>query len=71
MPLVDYIDSIGDARLVVDMLTGAQQRLMIYPQQGFMLEQHVPDDVAAAYERLRDAGFTSRLVTNPAERKRA
>lgn len=24
MPLVDYIDSIGDARLVVDMLTGAQ-----------------------------------------------
>lgn len=44
---------------------------MIYPQQGFMLEQHVPDDVAAAYERLRDAGFTSRLVTDPAERKRA
>ena len=71
MPLVDYIDSIGDARLVVDMLTGAQRRLMIYPQQGFMLEQHVPDDVAAAYERLRDAGFTSRLVTDPAERKRA
>ncbi|MFJ9055957.1 ElyC/SanA/YdcF family protein [Streptomyces sp. NPDC102409] len=71
MTLVDYIDSIGDARLVIDMLTGAQQRLMIYPQQGFMLEQHVPDDVAAAYERLREAGFTSRLVTDPAERKRA
>ncbi|MDX2621430.1 YdcF family protein [Streptomyces sp. WI03-5b] len=71
MPLVDYIDSIGDARLVIDMLTGAQQRLMIYPQQGFMLEQHVPDDVAAAYERPCDAGFTSRLVTGPAERKRA
>ncbi|WP_408646752.1 YdcF family protein [Streptomyces carminius] len=71
MTLVDYIDSIGDARLVIDMLTGTQQRLMIYPQQGFMLEQYVPDDVAAAYERLRDSGFTSRLVTDPAERKRA
>jgi uncharacterized SAM-binding protein YcdF (DUF218 family) len=62
MPLGDYIDSIGDARLVIEMLVGAQQRLMIYPQQGFMIEQHVPSDVAAAYERLREAGFTSRLV---------
>jgi uncharacterized glyoxalase superfamily protein PhnB len=51
------------------MLAGAQQRLMIYPQQGFMIKQHVPDDVTAAYERLRDAGFTSRLVADTAERK--
>ncbi|KAF3466938.1 YdcF family protein [Streptomyces sp. Tu 3180] len=69
MTLADYVDSIGDARLVIDMLAGAQQRLMIYPQQGFMIEQRVPDDVAAAYERLRDAGFTSRLVADTAERK--
>ncbi|MFI8094006.1 YdcF family protein [Streptomyces sp. NPDC086080] len=69
MTLTDYVDSIGDARLVIDMLTGAQQRLMIYPQQGFMIEQRVPDAVAAAYERLRDAGFTSRLVADTAERK--
>ncbi|PAZ09918.1 hypothetical protein CLM62_44040 [Streptomyces sp. SA15] len=69
MTLTEYVDSIGDARLVIDMLVGAQQRLMIYPQQGFMIEQHIPDDVAAAYERLRDAGFTSRLVPDTAERK--
>nr|WP_033277345.1 YdcF family protein [Actinospica acidiphila] len=62
MTLGDYVHSIGDARLVIDMLAGAQQRLMIYPQQGFMIEQSVPEDVAAAYERLRAAGFTSRLV---------
>ncbi|WP_326796263.1 YdcF family protein [Streptomyces sp. NBC_01808] len=62
MTLTGYVDSIGDARLVLDMLAGAQQRLMVYPRQGFMIEQHIPDDVAAAYERLRDAGFTSRLV---------
>ncbi|GHF16898.1 hypothetical protein GCM10017776_38280 [Streptomyces griseoluteus] len=65
--MADYIDSIGDARLVIDMLAGAQQRLMIYPQQGFMVEQPVPEDVAVAFERLRAAGFTSRLV---AERTR-
>ncbi|MFD3822314.1 YdcF family protein [Streptomyces sp. NPDC058625] len=68
MTLTEYVDSIGDARLVVDMLAGAQQRLMIYPQQGFMIEQRIPDDVATAYERLRDAGFTSRLVPDTAER---
>jgi uncharacterized SAM-binding protein YcdF (DUF218 family) len=62
MSLTEYVDSIQDAHLVIDMLVGAQQRLMIYPQQGFMVEQHVPDDVAAAYQRLRNAGFTSRIV---------
>ncbi|AUH42656.1 YdcF family protein [Streptomyces sp. CMB-StM0423] len=69
MTLTGYVDSIGDARLVLDMLVGAQQRLMVYPQQDFMIEQHIPDDVAAAYERLRDAGFTSRLVPDATERK--
>lgn len=62
MSLTEYIDSIQDARLVIDMLVGAQQRLMVYPEQGFMVEQCVPDDVAAAYQRLREAGFTSRIV---------
>lgn len=62
MTFDDYVDSIGDARLVLDMLVGALQRLLIYPEQGFMVSQSVPDDVAAAYERLRSAGFTSRLV---------
>ncbi|MBU8550605.1 YdcF family protein [Streptomyces sp. Babs14] len=66
MSLTEYIDSIHDARLVIDMLVGAQQRLMIYPRQGFMVEQHVPDDVVAAFERLRGAGFTSRLVQDAA-----
>ncbi|MFL3865928.1 YdcF family protein [Streptomyces griseobrunneus] len=62
MSLTDYVDSIGDVRLVIDMLAGAQQRLMLYPQQGFMIEQRIPDDVAAAYERLVSLGFTNRLI---------
>ncbi len=68
MSLTEYVDSIGDARLVIDMLVGAQQRLMVYPQQGFMIEECIPYDVTAAYERLRDGGFTSRLVPDAAER---
>lgn len=63
MTLDEYVDSIGDARLVIDMLVGALQRLMIYPEQGFMISQPVPADVLEAYERLCQAGFTSRLLT--------
>ncbi|MFF3395473.1 YdcF family protein [Streptomyces sp. NPDC002669] len=62
MAFEEYVDSIGDDRLVIDMLVGALQRLMIYPAQGFMVEDPVPGEVAAAYERLCRAGFTSRLV---------
>ncbi|MFF5922967.1 YdcF family protein [Streptomyces flavochromogenes] len=62
MTLQDYADSIGDARMVIDMLVGALQRLLIYPDQGFMISQQVPSEVVAAYERLCQGGFTSRLL---------
>ncbi len=58
----EYVASIGDVRLVIDMLVGALQRLLIYPREGFMISLPVPDDVASAYERLIRDGFTSRLV---------
>ncbi|MFJ8662280.1 YdcF family protein [Streptomyces sp. NPDC093795] len=63
MALTEYVDSIGDGRLVLDMLVGAVQRLIVYPALGFMVEQEIPAPVAAAYERLRERGFTSRLVS--------
>ncbi|CAM5703525.1 YdcF family protein [Streptomyces californicus] len=62
MSLSQYVDSIGDDRLVIDMLVGALQRLLIYPAQGFMIHEPVQDDVLEAYERLCLAGFTSRLI---------
>ncbi|WP_333776404.1 YdcF family protein [Streptomyces sp. IBSBF 3136] len=62
MTLEGYVDSIGNARLVIDMLVGALQRLLIYPAQGFMISQDVPDDVLQAYGRLCHEGFTSRLL---------
>ncbi|MGW9494845.1 YdcF family protein [Streptomyces prasinus] len=66
MSFAQYVDSLQDVHLVVDMLVGAQQRLAVYPRQGFMIEQQIPDDVAAAYERLKAEGFTSRLVAEEA-----
>ncbi|WP_405811544.1 YdcF family protein [Streptomyces sp. NBC_01520] len=64
MPMTfdDYVGSIGDPHLVVDMLVGSLQRLLLYPARGFTIIQPVRDEVAVAYKRLCSEGFTSRLV---------
>lgn len=64
LELDDYIKSIGDEKLVVDMLVGDLQRVIEYPKLGFAVEQDVPGDVYDAYERLLGAGFDSRLIGN-------
>ncbi|MFC9488293.1 YdcF family protein [Streptomyces hydrogenans] len=62
MEFDDYLKSIGDEKLVVDMLVGDLQRIIEYPKQGFAIEQDVPENVHAAYEDLIRSGFTSRLI---------
>ncbi|MEV4941445.1 YdcF family protein [Streptomyces zaomyceticus] len=57
-----YLKSIGDEKLVIDMLVGDLQRIIEYPKQGFAIEQDVPENVHAAYEDLIRSGFTSRLI---------
>ncbi|MFD4897268.1 YdcF family protein [Streptomyces sp. NPDC058411] len=57
-----YLDTIQDTGMVLDMMVGALQRILDYPQQGFTVIQEVPADVAAAYERLRAQGYSRRLV---------
>jgi uncharacterized SAM-binding protein YcdF (DUF218 family) len=59
----DYLKSIGDDTLVLDMLVGDLQRVIEYPKLGFAIEQDVPGDVHSAYESLIHDGFTSRLIT--------
>ncbi|WP_329518933.1 YdcF family protein [Spirillospora sp. NBC_01491] len=62
LPLDDYIESIGDVNRVINMLVGDTQRIMEYPKRGFAIAQDVPAEVEAAYLRLVEAGFTSRLI---------
>jgi len=62
MGLKEYADAIGDARMVIDMIVGALQRVLVFPGWGLAVEQAVPNAVATAYERLCVAGFTSRLI---------
>jgi uncharacterized SAM-binding protein YcdF (DUF218 family) len=63
LDLDEYAKTLGDERLVTDMLVGDLQRIIEYPRQGFAIPQDVPGSVLAAYERLVRAGFTSRLLT--------
>jgi uncharacterized SAM-binding protein YcdF (DUF218 family) len=58
----DYVQSIGDEKLVIDMLVGDLQRVIEYPKQGFAIEQDVPVGVAGAYDRMIQRGFDSRLL---------
>jgi uncharacterized SAM-binding protein YcdF (DUF218 family) len=57
-----YIAAIGDAKLVIDMLVGELQRLLEYPKLGYAIAQDVPEEAQAAYLKLLDAGFDSRLM---------
>jgi uncharacterized SAM-binding protein YcdF (DUF218 family) len=62
LSLDDYVASIGDVKRVIDMLVGDTQRIEEYARRGFAIPQEMPTEVRSAYDRLVDAGFTSRLV---------
>jgi uncharacterized SAM-binding protein YcdF (DUF218 family) len=58
----EYLKSIGDEKLVIDMLVGDLQRIIEYPAREFAIAQDVPADVMGAYQRLIAAGYDSRLM---------
>lgn len=58
----EYAAAMGDETLVINMLVGDLQRVIEYPALGYAITQHVPDDVKAAYQRLRNSGYDSRLL---------
>jgi hypothetical protein len=58
----EYLKSIGDDKLVIDMLVGDLQRVIEDPARGFAFAQGVPADVTGAYQRLIAAGYDTRLM---------
>ncbi|MFD0890331.1 YdcF family protein [Streptosporangium algeriense] len=62
LSLTEYVDSVGDARRVAEMIVGDTQRITRYAELGFAVPQEVPDDVRRAYDRLVEAGYTGRLI---------
>ncbi|AXX29416.1 YdcF family protein [Actinosynnema pretiosum subsp. pretiosum] len=61
-PIDDYVAEIGDVDFVISMLVGDTQRMTLFAEAGYAIPQEVPAEVNAAFERLVEAGYTSRLV---------
>jgi uncharacterized SAM-binding protein YcdF (DUF218 family) len=47
---------------VIHIMVGDLQRIRVYPEKGFQIEQEIPDDVWEAYERLVALGYTDNLI---------
>jgi len=60
--LRDYVATIGDVKLVIDMIVGDTERVIEYPNRDHAADQEVPPSVVQVFTRLIDAGFTSRCI---------
>ena len=62
----DYLRAYSNESLspadVVSIMVGDLQRIRLYPEKGFQIPQEIPDDVAAAFDRLVAAGYDRHLV---------
>src|SRR3569833_1647954 len=63
LTLNDYVARLGDPERVVNMLVGDTQRIELYAERGFSIEQPMSGEVRDAYRRLVAQGYSSRLVT--------
>lgn len=57
-----YCDSTLSLRDIIEFMVGDLQRIIEYPQRGFMIAQEVPEAVRCAYDVLVAAGFTGQLL---------
>ncbi|MFI1964583.1 YdcF family protein [Streptomyces pathocidini] len=58
----EYVTTHDDEKQLIDMLMGDMERVMEYPKRGFAIEQHVPERVRDAFDRLRTRGYDSWLL---------
>jgi hypothetical protein len=47
---------------VINIMVGDLQRIKLYPEKGFQIYQHIPNEVWQAYERLVELGFNNHLI---------
>ena len=49
---------------MIQIMVGDLQRIKIYPEKGFQIEQHIPEEVWKAYESLVAAGYGEAIVNS-------
>jgi uncharacterized SAM-binding protein YcdF (DUF218 family) len=47
---------------MIGIMVGDLQRIKIYPEKGFQIEQHIPEDVWKAFEFLVAAGYSEAML---------
>ena len=47
---------------VINALVGDTQRIKLYADMGYQIEQEIPEDVESAYQTLVERGFDKHLV---------
>lgn len=60
--LAEYTHSSLSADDVVGIMVGDLQRIRVYPELGYQIEQEIPADVWDAYEQLVCAGYDKYLI---------
>ena len=60
--LEDYPNEEIPMERVIQIMVGDLQRIKIYPEKGFQIDQPIPEDVWQAFEKLVSMGFTQHLV---------
>jgi uncharacterized SAM-binding protein YcdF (DUF218 family) len=62
----EYLDKYANSEItgddVINIMVGDLQRIKVYSEKGFQIQQEIPKDVWSAYEELVSAGFTRRLI---------
>jgi uncharacterized SAM-binding protein YcdF (DUF218 family) len=61
--LARYSNDELPAETVVSIMVGDLQRIRLYPEKGFQIEQPIPDAVWAAFEELVAAGYDRHLIS--------
>ena len=58
----DYVSDSQPADVVTNVMVGDLERIIQYPDLGFMTASHVPTHVIAALRTLKSAGFTRHTI---------
>jgi len=58
----NYPNNLLSKNHIINIAVGDTQRVKLYPEQGFQIEQVISNEVWAAFEELVERGFTEHLI---------
>ena len=62
--LNEYANQQLSADDVVSIMVGDLQRIKLYPEKGFQIQQEIPNEIWAAYEELVRCGYDKHLIAH-------